>query len=144
MPLGTLGLGVTILDKSAVTVIHGKLFSGEGAILSKLGYKLSMRRFHFCGRGWECQTVPVNSINVHLRIQCYIKKYYENYDRICCAVVHRDCSVTITVYLHRTPAYPSPWKRACYIMITVDCGSTSIIYNSTNQAPNSIIRVYYT
>ena len=49
----------------------------------------------------------------------------------------------IIVYLHRTLAYPSPWKSACYIMITVDRGSTSIIYNSTNQAPNSIIRVYY-
>ena len=69
------GEGLTILDKSALTkelqCHHGPLawgnhpwqicsnsypreviFRGERAILSKLGYKLSMRRFHFYGREW--------------------------------------------------------------------------------------------
>ena len=31
------------------------------------------------------------------------------------------------VYLHTIPAYPSPWNSACYVMITVDHGSTSTI-----------------
>ena len=39
----------------------------------------------------------------------------------------RPCYATIIVYLHTTPAYPSPWSGACYVMITVDRGSTSRI-----------------
>ena len=46
-------------------------------------------------------------------------------DRTCGAVVHSDCYVIIIVFLHTTPAYPSLWNSACYIMITVDRGSTS-------------------
>ena len=42
-------------------------------------------------------------------------------------MVHGDCYVTIIIYLHRTPAYPSLWNSVCYTMITVDHGSTSTI-----------------
>ena len=42
-------------------------------------------------------------------------------------MVHGDCYVTIIVYLHRTQAFPSTWTSACYVMITVDRGSTSTI-----------------
>ena len=35
--------------------------------------------------------------------------------------------ITITGYLHETLVYASPWKRACYVIITVDRGSTSTI-----------------
>ena len=42
-------------------------------------------------------------------------------------MVHGDCYVTIIIYLHRSPAYPSLWNSVCYIMITVNCGSTSTI-----------------
>ena len=48
-------------------------------------------------------------------------------DRTCWAVVHGDYYITVILYLHRTPAYPNPWKSACYIMITVNRGSTSKI-----------------
>ena len=37
------------------------------------------------------------------------------------------CYVIIILYLHRTPAYLSLCNSVCYIMITVDCGSTSTI-----------------
>ena len=50
------------------------------------------------------------------------------YDRTCWAVVHGDCYVTITVYLHKNPSLSQPWKSVCYIMITVDRGSTSMFY----------------
>ena len=33
----------------------------------------------------------------------------------------------ILVYLHATPVYPSPGNSVCYVMITVDRGSTSRI-----------------
>ena len=49
------------------------------------------------------------------------------YDHTSQGVVHGDCYVTITVYLHKTPVYPSPWNNACYIMITLDSSSTSTI-----------------
>ena len=38
-----------------------------------------------------------------------------------------DCYITIIVYLHTTPAYPSLWNSTCYVMITVDRGLTSTI-----------------
>ena len=39
-------------------------------------------------------------------------------------MVNGDYYVTIIVFLHTTPAYPNP----CYVMMTVDRGSTSTIY----------------
>ena len=53
-------------------------------------------------------------------------------NRTCWEVVHGDCYVTIIVFLHTTPAYPNP----CYVMITVDRGSTSMILAAT-RARNS-------
>ena len=47
------------------------------------------------------------------------------------AVVHSDCNVTITVYLHKTQVYPIPWNKTCYVTITVVQGSTSMIYYVT-------------
>ena len=32
--------------------------------------------------------------------------------RTCWAVVHGDCYVKITVYLHKAPVHPSPWKMS--------------------------------
>ena len=43
----------------------------------------------------------------------------------------------LPVYLHKTPVYSSPWESACYIMITVDRGSTSTIIST------GICRVVY-
>ena len=34
--------------------------------------------------------------------------------RTCSTVVHGDCYLTIILYLHRTPAYPSPWNSALH------------------------------
>ena len=50
-------------------------------------------------------------------------------DRTCEAVIHGDCYVTIILYLHRTPAYPS----ACYIMIIVDCATQQVQSTCTLQ-----------
>ena len=38
-----------------------------------------------------------------------------------------DCYVTVIVYLHETLVCPSPWNSACYVMITMDRGSPSMI-----------------
>ena len=38
-----------------------------------------------------------------------------------------DGYIIITVYLHKTPVTPSPWNIACYMMITVDHRSPSMI-----------------
>ena len=56
---------------------------------------------------------------------------FHDVDRTCWAVVHSDCYVITIVFLHTTPAYPNPWNSACYIMITVDRGSTSTIHVNT-------------
>ena len=44
------------------------------------------------------------------------------------SLVHGDCYVKIAVYLHKTPAYPILCNNACYVMITMDRGSPSLIY----------------
>ena len=44
--------------------------------------------------------------------------YLVYFDHTCWVVVHGDCYVTVILYLHTTPAYPSPWYSTCYIMIT--------------------------
>ena len=38
------------------------------------------------------------------------KKYFAFIGHTWRAVVHGDCYYTITVYLHKTPVYPNPWK----------------------------------
>ena len=43
------------------------------------------------------------------------------------AVVHGDCYVTIIVYLHKTPVYPNPSNKTCYVMIAMDRSSLSTI-----------------
>ena len=55
-------------------------------------------------------------------------------------MVHGDCYVTLILYLHITPAYPSPRNSACYIMITVDCGSTSMINHLMTKSFKHTIR----
>ena len=35
--------------------------------------------------------------------------------------------LSTVVNLHETPVYPSPWKNACYVMISLDQGSPSMI-----------------
>ena len=40
----------------------------------------------------------------------YLCKSLADYDGTCWAVIRSDCYVIITVYLHKIPVYPSPWK----------------------------------
>ena len=49
-----------------------------------------------------------------------------DYDPSWRAVVHGDCYITITVYLHKPPL-PQPLGNAYYVMITPDHGSPSMI-----------------
>ena len=54
------------------------------------------------------------------------------------SMVHGDCYVTIILYLHRTPAYPSLCQAldsAYYAIITVDCGSTRMILLNNHLGP---------
>ena len=60
------------------------------------------------------------------------------YDHTCWRMVHGDCYITFILYLHRTLVYPSPWNSACYVMITVDRGSTSTILVFVNFSPTHI------
>ena len=56
-------------------------------------------------------------------VKVQINKFYRTWQ----AVNHGDCCVTITVYLHKTPTYPSPWNNACHIMVTVARGLPSMV-----------------
>ena len=51
--------------------------------------------------------------------------------------------VTIPVYLHKTPVYPSPWNKVCYVMITVDRGSTSTIIVTKRQQHVILFKVLF-
>ena len=44
-----------------------------------------------------------------------------------------DGYIIITVYLHKTPVTSSPWNIACYVMITVDRPSPSMIAGSKHS-----------
>ena len=57
-----------------------------------------------------------NNLNLNRKLHCtFNKKYIDGTWR---AMVHGDCYVIITL--------SQPLEDACYVMITVDCGSTSM------------------
>ena len=60
------------------------------------------------------EDIPLEYLQQTLKFE----NIWSSIDRACWRMVHGDCYVTIIVYLHRTPAYPSPWNSACYIMTT--------------------------
>ena len=74
-----------------------------------------------------CSPVRIGSWNIQWNGLRWVHYTLKIRDRACSAVVHGDCYITIMLHLQRTPAYPSPWNSACYIMITVDSSSTSMI-----------------
>ena len=48
-----------------------------------------------------------------------------------------DSYVIITVYLHKSPVYPSPLNKACYVMITVDHPSPRIPHDIVYKTPSA-------
>ena len=95
-------------------VLHGKWMWQVQATLSN---------FDQAGALWLCMLQRT----LQLFSRCLKKIWRKDLDRTCWRMVHGDCYVTFILYLHRTLAHPSPWNSACYIMITVDRGSTSTI-----------------